>query len=760
MSNRESAELEKEQEYVDRLHHRVDVLRGAASDAVEEALTPVGTGLQARLERDVRVAERSGLVAALDAVDGSLCFGRIDLANGDTHHIGRIGIREDDTEHTPLLIDWRAPVARPFYLATGHTPMGLRRRRHLTTQGRVVTELHDEILDLGDRERTGFEDPSGDAVLLAAVGSARTGRMGDIVRTIQAEQDRIIRAPHRGVLVVEGGPGTGKTAVALHRAAFLLYEHRELLAKRAVLIVGPNPAFLRYIGEVLPALGETGVLLSTQAELFPGVHARGTDTPRAAAVKGGEPMAEALALAVRDRQQLPEPGAPLIIRNDDGDLVLDWEIAYEARQAARDTLLPHNLARPYFAFRIIDALTAQLGERLGADPYGGPNFLGPDDLAQLGKSVAVSEEVHAAIDTLWPELTPEEFLTDYLAEPVYVPDEDADAIRRAPGDGEWTPADVPLLDEAAELLGADDSAERAAAEAGRQERIAYAQAVLEMSRGSETYEFEDEEESEILAAHDIIDAERMAERQEEADHRSAAERAAADRTWAFGHIIVDEAQELSPMAWRLLMRRSPTRSLTLVGDPAQTSEEAGVGSWDKILQPYVGDRYEHVRLGVNYRTPAEIMELAARVVRAADPSFEPPGSVRSTGEAPWTRDSGEDLAGAVALAVAELMPEEGRLAVIAPAALHEEVAALLDGVTAGAEPDLTRTVVLLDPRQAKGLEFDHVLVVEPARYGISDLYVALTRATQRLGIVHREELPASLRTPPSDSTPAAAGTNR
>ncbi|MGW3803114.1 HelD family protein [Streptomyces clavifer] len=744
MSNRESAELQKEQAYVDRLHHRVDVLRGVASRSVEDALTPVGTGLQARLERDVLVAERSGLLAALDAVDGSLCFGRIDLADGATHHIGRIGIREDDTEHTPLLIDWRAPVARPFYLATGHTPMGLRRRRHLTTEGRVVTELHDEILDVGDQERTGFEDPSGDAVLLAAVSSARTGRMGDIVRTIQAEQDRIIRAPHRGVLVVEGGPGTGKTAVALHRAAFLLYEHRELLAKRAVLIVGPNPAFLRYIGEVLPALGETGVLLATQAELFPGVHARGTETPRAAAAKGGEHMAEALALAVRDRQRLPEPGDPIVVPHDDGDLVLDWEIAYEARQAARDTRLPHNLARPHFAFRIIDALTAQLVERIGADPYGGPNFLGPDDIAQLGKSVAVSGEVHAAVDELWPVLTPEGFLADYLAEPLYLPDEDAEAVRRTPGDGEWTPSDVPLLDEAAELLGADDSAERAAAEAGRQERIAYAQGVLELSRGSETFEFEDEE-SETLAAHDIIDAERMAERHEEADHRSAAERAAADRTWAFGHIIVDEAQELSPMAWRLLMRRSPTRSLTLVGDPAQTSEEAGVGSWGPILEPYVGDRYEHVRLGVNYRTPAEIMELAARVLRAEDPSFEPPGSVRSTGEVPWTRDAGADLAGAVARAVAELTPAEGRLAVIAPLALHEEIAAPLDGVEAGAEPDLTRPVVLIAPRQAKGLEFDHVLVVEPARFGTSDLYVALTRATQRLGIVHREPLPEALR---------------
>ncbi|MFG2563829.1 HelD family protein [Streptomyces sp. NPDC048567] len=737
--------MQKEQEYIDRLHHRVDVLRGDAAEQVQDALTPVGTGQQARLERDVLVAERSGLLAALNAVDGSLCFGRIDLTNGVAHHIGRIGIREDDTEHTPLLIDWRAPVARPFYLATHHTPMGLRRRRHLTTEGRTVTELHDEILDVGDRERTGFEDPSGDTVLLAAVNSARTGRMADIVRTIQAEQDRIIRAPHRGVLVVEGGPGTGKTAVALHRAAFLLYEQRELLAKRAVLIVGPNPAFLSYIGEVLPSLGETGVLLATQAELFPGVHARGTDTPRAAAVKGGAAMAEALELAVRDRQLLPEPGAPLIVPHDDGDLVLDWEIAYEARQAARDTRLPHNLARPHFAFRIIDALTAQLTERIGADPYGGPNFLGPDDIAQLGKAVAVSQEVHAAIEELWPALTPEGFLTDYLAEPVHLPDADAEAIRRAPGEGAWTPADVPLLDEAAELLGTDDSAERAAAEAERQERIAYAQGVLELSRGSESFEFEDEE-SELLAAHDIIDAERMAERQEEADHRSAAERAAADRTWAFGHIIVDEAQELSPMAWRLLMRRSPTRSMTLVGDPAQTSEEAGVGSWQDILEPYVGDRYEHVRLAVNYRTPAEVMEVAAKVLRAEDPSFEPPGSVRSTGEVPWVREAGADLAGAVARAVEELTPPgEGRLAVIAPRELHEEIAAPLDGVVPGGEPDLTRTVVLLGPRQAKGLEFDHVLVVEPGRFGTSDLYVALTRATQRLGILHREALPASLR---------------
>ncbi|MFE1955594.1 HelD family protein [Streptomyces sp. NPDC059524] len=737
--------MQKEQEFIDTLYARVDELRGEAADSVRDAITPVGTGQQARLERDLLVVERSGLLAALNAVEGSLAFGRIDLKDGTAHHIGRIGIRRDDTEHTPILIDWRAPVARPFYLATGHTPMGLRRRRHLTLDGRTVTELHDEILDLDDAERTGYEDPSGDAVLLAALNSARTGRMGDIVQTIQAEQDNIIRHAHQGVLVVEGGPGTGKTAVALHRAAYLLYEHRELLAKRAVLIVGPNPAFLKYISEVLPALGETGVLLSTVAELFPGVHATGTDSPRAAAVKGAAAMAGALAAAVADRQELPMPGAPIVVPHDDGDLVLDWEIAYEARQAARDTKLPHNLARPHFAFRVIDALTAQLTERIGADPYGGPNFLGPDDIAQLGKAVAASPDVHAAIEELWPQLTPQRFLADYLAEPTHLTDEDAAAIRRAPADGDqpWTPADVPLLDEAAELLGHDDSAERAAAEAARQERIAYAQGVLDLSKGSETYEFEDEDESEVLAAHDIVDADRVADWYEEEDHRSAAERAAADRTWAFGHIIVDEAQELSPMAWRLLMRRSPTRSMTLVGDPAQTSEEAGVGAWSEILAPYVEDRYEHTRLGVNYRTPSEIMELAARVLRAEIPGYEPPASVRSTGVAPWVRQA-DDLGAAVAQAVVELAPEEGRLAVIAPRSLHEVVARGVDGVVVGAEPDLTRDVVLLDPRQAKGLEFDSVLVVEPGLFGVSDLYVALTRATQRLGVLHAGEVPAAL----------------
>ncbi len=736
-------ELRHEQEFIDGLYARVDALRGDAEVSVTEALAQGNTPQQARLERDILVAERSGLLAALNAVDGSLCFGRIDLTSGEGHHIGRIGLRADDAERTPVLIDWRAGVARPFYLATGHTPMGLRRRRHITSEGRTVTALHDEILDLGDETRTGHEDPSGDAVLLAALNSARTGRMGDIVQTIQADQDRIIRAPHRGVLVVEGGPGTGKTAVALHRAAYLLYEHRELLAKRAVLIVGPNPAFLGYIGEVLPSLGETGVLLATVGELFPGVKATATDTPEAAAVKGRADMADVLAEVVRDRQALPDP--VIAIEHDREILMLDDDLVRVARERTRAARLPHNAAREHFEGHILNTLTDMVAERIGTDPYDGTNLLDPSDITQIRDELAENPEVWSAIDRLWPRLTPHRLVADFLAAPeAFLPAEDAAAVR-SPVTRRWTVADVPLLDEAAELLGVDDRVARTRAEREREQQIAYAQGVLDVSYASRTYEFEDkdEEDAEVLSAHDIIDAERFAERQEEDDHRSAAERAAADRTWAFGHIIVDEAQELSPMAWRLLMRRCPTRSMTLVGDPAQTAEAAGVGSWSKILAPYVEDRWEHTRLGVNYRTPAEIMDLAAAVVRAEDPSFAPPSSVRSTGVRPWIRATA-DLPAAVAEAARELTPEEGRLAVIAPRELHRVLAPRLDGVTAGAEPDLTHRVVLLDPRQSKGLEFDSVLVVEPGRYGTSDLYVALTRATQHLGVLHSEPLPKGL----------------
>ena len=416
MSNHPSEELRAEREFVAGLYARIDALRAAAEQSVRTVLADGSTGQQARLERDVRAAEQSGQLAALEAVDSGLCFGRIDTADGRHHHIGRVGLRADDADFTPLLIDWRAPVARPFYLATGHTPMGLRRRRHLATSGREVTGLHDEILDLDDAERTGHESHDADAVLLAALDAARTGRMHDIVQTIQAEQDAIIRAPHRGVRVVEGGPGTGKTAVALHRAAFLLYEYRELLARRAVLVVGPNPAFLGYIGEVLPSLGETGVLLATVGELFPGVSATGTtDTEEAAALKGDLRMADALARAVGDRQA--PVTAPTEIDHDGDLLRLETEQVLLARDKARATGLPHNLAREHFAGEVLNALTDQLVGRIGADPYGGPNLLDASDISRLRDELGAGPGYRAALETLWPLLTPQRLVADLLAAP-------------------------------------------------------------------------------------------------------------------------------------------------------------------------------------------------------------------------------------------------------------------------------------------------------------------------------------------------------
>jgi DNA helicase IV len=261
------SESENEQQYVSMLYGRLDTLRESISGQLTDLLQTGGGTHQARTERDVAHSRCVQRLAQLDAAENGLCFGRLDLEDDQRRYIGRLGLFDESDEHAPLLIDWRAPAARPFYLATPLTPEGVRRRRHIRTHKRKVTSVHDEVLDLTNGHRG--EGLNGELALLAALNTSRTGRMTDIIETIQAEQDRIIRSEHKGVLVVQGGPGTGKTAVTLHRAAFLLYARREQLARRVVLVIGPNATFLRYIGEVLPSLGETGVLLSTVGELYP-----------------------------------------------------------------------------------------------------------------------------------------------------------------------------------------------------------------------------------------------------------------------------------------------------------------------------------------------------------------------------------------------------------------------------------------------------------------------------------------------------------
>src|SRR6516225_10092358 len=640
----------REQAYVSMLYDHLDGLRDRAARRLAQTLRQTGGTPQARTERDVMVGMYTQRLAQLDAAEMGLCFGRIDSDEGDPRYIGRLGIRDEEADYKPLLLDWRAPAARPFYLATPVSPEGVRRRRHIKTLRREVIRLDDEVLDLTDAGRDGLPDGltgglTGEAVLLAALSASRTGQMSDIVETIQVEQDWIIRSPHKGVLVVQGGPGTGKTAVALHRAAFLLYTHREQLARRAVLIIGPNPTFLRYVGQVLPSLGETSVLLSTIADLYPGVTARRDEPPAVATVKGRLDMAKVIAAAIRARQGGSRSG--LEVTHERDVLRLDRRECARIRDRARRTRLPHNQARPVAHRLLIDALANQVAQQIGFDVLGGGNLLSAEDLDDIRQELRESVQVRAALEKFWPRLTPEGLLTGLLSSPKQLASaarglltaEERSALLRPAGGG-WTPADVPLLDEAAELLGEDHRAARARGERERRRRIAYARGVLDLAYSSRSVDLNPEEEAEILSAYDIIDAERLADRYEEDDGRTAVERAAADRTWAFGHIVVDEAQELSPMAWRMLMRRCPSRSMTIVGDMAQASELGGGSSWQEVLEPHLGDRWRQERLTINYRTPAEIADVAGDVLAAIDPELVPPRPVRETGVHPWSEQAG------------------------------------------------------------------------------------------------------------------------
>ncbi|GAA0745624.1 AAA family ATPase [Dactylosporangium roseum] len=773
MSNSsDTADLTEEQEHVTTLYKHLDTLREEASAQLTKTLLHSGGTPADRSHRDSASTMYSDRVAQYGAVENGLCFGRLDFADGERRYIGRIGIFDEHNDYEPLLVDWRAPASRPFYLATAAAPDGVRRRRHIRTERRRVTALDDEVLDLDEIHGTGrgaHDGVTGEAALLSALNASRTGRMKDIVETIQAEQDHVIRADLGGVLVVQGGPGTGKTAVALHRAAYLLYTHRQMLSSRVVLIVGPNTTFLKYISQVLPSLAETGVLLGTVGDLFPGVVAHREEPAEIAEIKGRIEMVDVLAAAVRDRQRVPDGPLTLRLGMLDGDpVLLEPAVVEDARERARRSGKLHNLARPTFDTEIIHALSLVVADTIGIDPYaddplggddapGDPQILDEADLAEIRRELRNEPEVLGALDWLWPILTPQQLVGGLFATDARLAAAGASPLlKRSPRES-WTAADVPLLDEAAELLGEDETVREIIEERRRRQRIAYAEGALEIAYGSRSIDLEDEDDPELLSVTDLLEADRLAERHDEGEALTPAERAAADRKWAFGHVIVDEAQELSPMAWRLLMRRCPSRSMTVVGDVAQTGDLGGAASWGDALTPYVGDRWRLRELTVNYRTPTEIMAVAARVLADIDPALEPPRSVREAGTEPWIRGVapgrlGDALAEAVT-AEAEAAGE-GRLGVIVPTGLLGELAPvvlrLVPDAAVGDEPELSSRVVVLTVKQAKGLEFDGVVVVDPERIvaesprGANDLYVALTRATQRLGILHPGALPDSL----------------
>ena len=716
---------ETEQAYVDTLFAHLDAEVARAQARLEEVqrdVDPDNPDSDALVRRETEYHGLNAKLDALNVAETGLVFGRIDVAEDDPEnpvpgradlerrYIGRMGIDDREDNYRTLLLDWRAPLARPFYLATTAHPEGVETRRNIRMRGRTVTAVDDEVLS-GDSAESTSAGVGSEAALRRAMNEARTGHMRSIVETIQREQDEIIRDPTRGVMVVQGGPGTGKTAVALHRIAYLLYTWREQLTRTGVLVVGPNTTFLEYISRVLPELGETGVVLSTVDQLVPGFTPAGSGSTAGREVKGSIEMVTILKRAVQAYETVPD--APVRLTFDGVPVDATPQMVKVARTRARRSRRPHNQARAHFAEHLTQLLAEALARRIGEDPLGGTNLLSDADVDQLHDDLADDPQVQRLIDAHFPELEPVEVLDALLTSKDAIAEVAGDyddytraALDRAPG-SPFSHADTALVDELAVLIGTVDPEEqRRKEEEEWRELVAEAEGALDVLASSESTDNDDDQfEAEILSAADVIDAETLASRQRETDTRSTAQRARADQTWAYGHVIVDEAQELSPMEWRMVFRRCPSRWMTLVGDTAQTSSPAGVDDWTAALDPFVGERFRLHELTVNYRTPKEIADYAAEILAHIDPQAVVPQAIRASG------------------VPVQFVPD---LEALEHRAAREGLTAVIDAENVG---------------DMKGLEFDHVVVVEPDKIieaspqGWQDLYVAVTRATQTLTVV-------------------------
>ncbi|WP_415857047.1 HelD family protein, partial [Sinomonas sp. G460-2] len=435
------ADLAHERDYVRGLYRRLDELRDEKRDQLAAVRKAGAIGsVQNISERDAFAALYEDRLAQLDAVEDRLVFGRLDLDDGEAQYIGRIGLSTDDLRR--LMVDWRAPEASHFYQATAFDRQGVRRRRHLILQGRDVKAIEDDILD--SEMLDAAHHHQGEGALLAALNSKRTGRMADIVSTIQAEQDRIIRAPMPGALVVQGGPGTGKTAVALHRAAYLLYSHRDRLKSAGVLLVGPSLSFMKYIERVLPSLGETGVVMSSVGRLMPGINGVPEEDARVAKLKGSQRMVELIAAAVANRQRVP--AGDRILDVEGTKLLLTPRQVRRAREKARATGKPHNEARNTFVKILLRELTEQLQSKVEASSVGNNA-----DRSYLAEDVRQARDVRVALNLCWMPMTPQQLLVELFsrrrildAVAPGLTEQERDLLER-PADASWTEADIPLL---------------------------------------------------------------------------------------------------------------------------------------------------------------------------------------------------------------------------------------------------------------------------------------------------------------------------
>jgi DNA helicase IV len=673
----------EEQAYLDHAYRCLAAMR----DRTARAAAVAAAGAAQEVDSAIAEWHLRQRLRTLDPDMPALSFGRLDHSEGERFYVGRRHV-EDDTGG-PVVVDWRAEVSVPFYRATAADPMELDRRRRFMMDDHRLVDILDEVFDDPDSVHAamhgGIPDP-----LLAELERARTGEMRDIVATIQAEQDVVIRADLDTCLVVQGGPGTGKTAVGLHRAAFLLYEHRHQLDEQGVLVVGPNPVFLRYIAQVLPSLGESAVRQTTIERLVTvsGVRVRAFDDAATARLKGDGRMAGVLRQACRLQVRPPAEGL---------EIATPWgavRLSLDDMTAAIDTVLARDVA-----FNVgRNALRTQLQRQAYQHHVDrrGDHAAAEDDFQ---RDLRGNRPFQAALTRMWPAVSGPGLTRRVLssraalaaaAEGILDRDEQRRLLRKATAradDEPWTVADLVLVDEAEWL--------------------------------------------------------------------------ANGGTRAYGHVVVDEAQDLSAMELRLLARRCPSRSMTVLGDLAQATAPGAQRAWEDALV-HLGApataRIEELELG--YRVPAPVLEFANRLLPMAAPDVRPARSVRQVGRAPLVVGAQpEDLGRVAAAEVAELAGEWTSVGVIVPEGLIDAIAAGLRGAGIafgdGARVGLDETVTVLPPPSAKGLEFDAVVVVEPAQIiadeldvasGARLLYIAMTRSVQELRLVHALPLPPAFST--------------
>ena len=743
-SARATTPVAEEQEFVDRAYSRLDQLRSQYREQRQKIDANHGVGnAQGWTERDALATHFAELSSRLDNVEERLVFGRLDMKDHATHYIGRISLLDEHS--SPLLVDWRAPISAPFYQATAQEPLGVVRRRHIATRARSVTSVEDELLDVDQAQHQGLT-LQGEGALMSALSSARSGRMGDIVATIQGEQDRVIRASDRGILVVQGGPGTGKTAVALHRAAYLLYTQRERLERSGVLIIGPSRTFLRYIEQVLPSLGESGVVQMTIGDIVPGLSAQDDDPVDIAAIKGRAAFSRILREAVRLIPRLPDRDQVLQVWNR--RVTLRIKDVQEALSRARRSGRPHNVARESFAMGLMELLAGRLIVEAG--DASSTADIDPDDLRTWMSEIRDSVDARRAINLAWMPTQAPAFLRklwsrpDLLAQanrkagtPLSV--EDLSLLYRAQ-DEPLTISDIPLIDELEELLGTLDLA-------SAQKRRA------EEQREKEERERANEALNATGLGGGIVTADMLMRQTQEAPSlRPLAERARADRSWTYGHIVIDEAQDLSPMAWRCLLRRCPSRSMTVVGDLDQKRGHRRPNSWKQALGPAARAFSEEFVLSISYRTPRALTRIAQAVMaQHGTPVLYPMEAVRDVPNCYQVshthKDTLKECISQVVSAMEERLDREegegkGRICVIVPDAQAQLWHADESGASA-----LDQRVSYLTAAGSKGLEFDSVVVVEPGailEQGSGDLFVALTRATHDLHAVTTTQLPRGM----------------